>query len=144
MGIATGNTTKQYVLVIKDDASKYVWFPSTKSADSLDAVDGLFAWFAAFSISRRWVSDQGTNSKCVIIAELQRALGAVHRFTTPHCHWANGSIECVMRHLLKCTRALLSEWRLPPHDWERILPIVQLVLNNSSSPSIVKLHLSRQ
>lgn len=41
-----------------------------------------------------------------------------------------------MRELLRRTRALSSEWRLQPSDWCRVLPIIQLILNHSPSPTM--------
>ncbi|KAG3098432.1 hypothetical protein PI125_g15327 [Phytophthora idaei] len=41
-----------------------------------------------------------------------------------------------MREMLRRCRALLSEWRLQPGEWPRVVKIVQLVLNNTPSPSL--------
>ncbi|KAG2915212.1 hypothetical protein PC116_g4250 [Phytophthora cactorum] len=38
--------------------------------------------------------------------------------------------------MLRCCRALLSEWRLQPREWPHVVKIVQLVLNNTPSPSL--------
>ncbi|KAL3659842.1 hypothetical protein V7S43_015144 [Phytophthora oleae] len=41
-----------------------------------------------------------------------------------------------MRETLRCCRALLSEWRLQPEEWSRVVKVVQLVLNQTASPSL--------
>lgn len=41
-----------------------------------------------------------------------------------------------MREVLRCARALLSEWRLPEDAWPRVIKLVQVVLNHSPSPSL--------
>lgn len=41
-----------------------------------------------------------------------------------------------MRELLRCTRDLISEWRLQPSDWCPVLPIIQLILNHSPSTTM--------
>jgi hypothetical protein len=71
-----------------------------------------------------------------VIEALQHALGAHHHFTTARCPWANGTVEVVMREVLRCCRALLSEWRMQPREWPRVIKVVQMVLNHSPSPSL--------
>ena len=48
--ISRSKSGMDYLRVIKDDASKYVWLIPSKSADSEKTVDGLMNWFAAFGI----------------------------------------------------------------------------------------------
>lgn len=134
MGKST--TSEEYVLVIKDDASKFVWLISCHTADGKATYTHLLDWFANFGVFRTWVSDQGTHFKNKVIEALQHALGAHHHFTTARCPWANGTVEVVMREVLRSYRALLLEWRLQPSDWPRIIKIVQMLLNHSPSPSL--------
>ncbi|KAK1945593.1 Pro-Pol polyprotein [Phytophthora citrophthora] len=128
------DTNLEYVLVIKDDASKYVWLIPSMAADADTTFTALLDWFAPFGVCRSWVSDQGTHFKNAVIQAMQHTLGAHHHFTTARCPWANGTVEVVMRETLRCCRALLSEWRLQPSEWPRVIKIVQLVLNNTPSP----------
>ncbi len=58
-------------------------------------------------------------------------LGAHHDFVTAHCPWANGTVEVANRCILRVFRSLLSEWRLAVEDWERLAPIVQLVVKHT-------------
>lgn len=125
-----------YVLVIKDDASKFVWLLPCDAANAENTYNHLIDWFASFGVCRTWVSDQGTHFKNKVIEALQHALGAHHHFTTARCPWANGTVEVVMREVLRCCRALLSEWRLPPRDWPRVIKVVQMILNQSPSKSM--------
>ncbi|POM71913.1 Hypothetical protein PHPALM_11462 [Phytophthora palmivora] len=119
-------TGEVYILVIKDDAS----------ADAEATYTGLLDWFATFGVCRTWVSDQGTHFKNKTIEALQHAMGAHHHFTTARCPWANDTVEVVMREVLRCCRALLSEWRLQPYEWPCVVNIVQMVLNNTPSPAL--------
>ncbi|GMF10761.1 unnamed protein product [Phytophthora lilii] len=130
------DTDQECVLVIKDDASKFVWLIRSKTADADTTFSALLDWFASFGVCRSWVSDQGTHFKNAVIEGMQHALGAHHHFTTARCRWANGTVEVVMRETLRCCSALLSEWRLRPREWSRVIKIVQLVLNNTPSPSL--------
>ncbi|GMF45863.1 unnamed protein product [Phytophthora fragariaefolia] len=125
-----------YILVIKDDASKFVWLLPCVAADADTTFVCLLDWFATFGVCRTWVSDQGTHFMNTTIAALQHALGAHHHFTTARCPWANGTVEVVMRETLRCCRALLSEWMLQPRYWPRVVKIVQMVLNNTPSQAL--------
>ncbi|KAJ8577571.1 hypothetical protein ON010_g1640 [Phytophthora cinnamomi] len=69
-----------YVLVIKDDASKYVWLLPCKSADAEAAYNDLLDWFATFGRTR--ISDQDTHFKNKTIEALQHVMGAHHHFIT--------------------------------------------------------------
>ena len=126
----------KYLLVIKDDASKLVWLFPTPDPTAVFVKHCLLQWFAIFGICYDWVSDQGTHFKNHVISELQHVLGAHHHFTTARCPWANGTVEVVMRTLLRLFRACLSEWRMQPDRWSDIHLIVMLILNQLPSPSL--------
>ncbi|KAE9348445.1 hypothetical protein PR003_g6408 [Phytophthora rubi] len=101
-------TGELYVLVLKDDASNYVWLLATVAATTDITYEGLLDWFAAFGVCRNGVSDQGTHFKNAVIQDLKRALGAHHHFTTPRCPWANGTVEVVVREVLRCAGIALG------------------------------------
>ncbi|OWZ18122.1 hypothetical protein PHMEG_0007837 [Phytophthora megakarya] len=71
---------EKYILVIKDDASKFVWFFSVADATAETTYVRLMEWFATFGVCLAWVSDQGTHFKNEVIKALQHALGAHHHF----------------------------------------------------------------
>jgi transposase InsO family protein len=75
----------EYVLVIKDDVSKFVWLLPAKNADSTTVADGLLQWFASFGVCTTRVSDQGSHFLNKTIQDMQRVLGARHHFTTARC-----------------------------------------------------------
>jgi hypothetical protein len=125
-----------YILVMKDDASKYLLLHPTKTATPLGTVNGLLSWFALFGVVHHWVSDQGTHFRNEVVAELKHRLGAQHQFTTAQCPWANGTVENAMKQLLPLFRVLLSEWRLSKDRWMDLVPLVQMAYNHSPSPSL--------
>ncbi|ETV97426.1 hypothetical protein H310_09756 [Aphanomyces invadans] len=129
-------TGDRYLLVIKCDASRMVWLFPTKESTAVFVKQCLLQWFAVFGICYEWVSDQGTHFKNQVIAELQHVLGAHHHFITARCPWANGTVEVVMRMLLKLFRACLSEWRMATTQWSEIHLVVMLILNQLPSPSL--------
>jgi hypothetical protein len=47
--------------------------------------------------------------------------------------WSNGTVEVVNLSILKCLRSLLSEFKLKPSEWPKLVPLVQGVLNHSPS-----------
>ncbi|ETV71524.1 hypothetical protein H257_13187 [Aphanomyces astaci] len=71
-----------------------------------------------------------------VMAELQHVLGAHHHFTTARCPWANGTVEVVMRQLLRLFRACLSEWRMAATQWNEIHMVVMLIMNQLPSSSL--------
>jgi hypothetical protein len=127
---------QKYLLVMKDDASKYVWLRPSVAADSETVIDALLEWFAAFGPVYTWVSDQGSHFKNHVTRGLQHALGAHHHFVTAHCPWANGTVEVANRCVLRVFRSLLSEWRLDVSEWTRLAPLVQMVVNHTRRESL--------
>jgi hypothetical protein len=61
-----------YLLVIKDDASKYMLLPETMSADDHSVVRALLHWFSIFGVTYCWVPDQRSHFKYTVIVDLQR------------------------------------------------------------------------
>ena len=57
--------------------------------------------------------------------------GIKHQFITAYSPWANGTVERCCREVLRTIRALLSELKLAPQDWPKIINMVQVVLNES-------------
>eukprot|EP00171_Calliarthron_tuberculosum_P018475 IDg18475t1 len=98
-----------YVLIIKDDASSFVWLEPCTVADA----------------------------KCTVENELMKALNkalhAHHHFTTPSSPKSNGTVETVRKEVLRASRAFLSEFRLKPSEWPSV---VQSILNHSVRPSL--------
>ncbi|KAF0702604.1 hypothetical protein As57867_007742, partial [Aphanomyces stellatus] len=134
--MGASKTGDKYLLVVKCDASKMVWLFPAPEATATFVKDCLLQWFAVFGVCYEWVSDQGTHFKNQVIAELQHVLGAHHHFTTARCPWANGTVEVVMRQLLRLFRACLSEWRMAPNQWPEAHLVIMLVLNQLPSASL--------
>jgi hypothetical protein len=57
----------KYLLLIKDELSRYLWLVLSEAADAAATVDALTLWFAAFGVSQVWVSDQGSHFKNQVI-----------------------------------------------------------------------------
>jgi Integrase zinc binding domain len=46
------NKEDQYLLILKDDLSGYVWLTASPSADSETTADALVRWFSSFGVVR--------------------------------------------------------------------------------------------
>lgn len=127
----------RYVLVLKDTYSHYVRLYATVAADSTTAADALRDWSHTFGTPKQFLSDQGSHFKNEVVEELARALAVLkHHFTTPHCPWANGSIERVNLEILNILTMLLSETGVPFWQWPYFLSSVQDILNSYRSKSL--------
>jgi hypothetical protein len=78
-----------YLLLLKDDAGKYVLLVNCVRAGASEAANALLSWLALFGVVRVWVSDQGSHFKNEVIRDLQHVLGAHHHFVAALCPWAN-------------------------------------------------------
>ncbi|ETV82011.1 hypothetical protein H257_05537 [Aphanomyces astaci] len=80
-----------------------------------------------------WVSDSGSHFKNEQVSTLGRMFGVHHHFVTPHCPWANGTVEVVNQIVDRTLKTMCSEMRLQPGDWPGVLLIVQSALNQQSA-----------
>jgi Integrase core domain/Integrase zinc binding domain len=130
MGQSKRNKYK-YLLLLKDDLSGYLWLVPCKAAGAAETVDALIHCFATFGVVLQWFSDQGAHFKNQIMLCLQKKLKSKHHFTSAHCPWANGTIESACKQVIRVSRALLSDPKISMDDWDKVVPVIQSVLNNS-------------
>lgn len=121
----------QYVLVMRDDLSSFVWLWPTPSATGEAAADALSTWIATFGSIQWLVTDQGPHFTSSLISNLTRDLHVSHHFTTAYSPWANGSVERICKEVLRSCQALLHEFRLAPSDWPSVTECIQSILNHS-------------
>jgi len=126
----------QYVLIIKDDASAFVWLEPCTATDAESTVEVLLRWFASFGVVQTWISDRGSHFKNSVVNAVNRQLHSHHHFTTPNCPQSNGTVETVCKEVLRATRALLSEFRLKESEWPSVIRVIQSILNHSVRPSL--------
>jgi hypothetical protein len=87
------DTGAQYLLLLKDDLSIFVWLVPCANADTQATTNALTDWFASFGISTTWVSDRGSHFKNKAVEAVRKGLRTQHHFTTANTPWANGTIE---------------------------------------------------
>jgi transposase InsO family protein len=68
----------QYLLLLKDDLSRYLWLVLCRTADAAANVDALMRWFAVFGVVLLWVSDRGSHFKNELVQRVQKELKAKH------------------------------------------------------------------
>jgi Integrase zinc binding domain len=130
MFVGPGDNGNKYILLLKDDASGYVWLCPHVMADASSTVESLVHWFSVFTVCKTWCSDQGSHFKNQVVDGVMRALRCQHTFTVDYSPWSNGTIEVVCREVLRALRSLVSELKLQFHHWPALVPIVQSMLNN--------------
>jgi hypothetical protein len=121
----------KYLLLLKEDLSGHIWLVPCETAGAKETGDALIHWFATFGVVLQWFSDQWAHFKNQIMLCLQKKLKAKHHFTTAHCPWANGTIESACKQVIRVSRALLSDLKMSVDDWDKVVPVIQSVLNNS-------------
>ena len=119
----------KYLLVIKDDASGYVWLRPTETCDSRSVAHVLVEWCSTFGVFDMLNSDGGTHFTSSIIRELTETLRIDHHIVTPYTPFANGTIERDNSTVVQCLRILLIETDTDMSDWPYLLPTVQSACN---------------
>ena len=123
----------EYILILKDDFSGYVFLRSCESANAQTTADVLMEYFSTFVPVLKWFSDQGSHFKNEVMEILATSLGAKHRFSSAYVPWSNGTVESVCKEVLRVMRALSSEFRIPESDWTKSVLAIQSIINNSPS-----------
>lgn len=127
MGAGAGGM--QYILVIRDDLSGYLWLSPSASADSAHTAQELSRWISVFTTMDMWISDQGAHFKNELLRELASAHRIRHNFTVAYSPWINGTVESCMRTIRAACTALRSEFHLGPQDWPSLVGIIMSALN---------------
>jgi Integrase core domain len=128
----------QYLLLLKDDLSGYLWLVPCRTADAAATVDALMRWLAVFDVVLVWISDRGSHFKNELVQRVQKELKAKHHFTTANCPWSNSTIESACKQVIRALYAVLSELKMYADEWPEVVNVVQSVLNNSLSTRLNK------
>lgn len=123
----------EYILILKDDFSGYVFLQACKHADAATTAEVLMKYFTTFVPVLTWFSDQGTHFKNEVIELLAKSLGAKHHFSTAYVPWSNGTVESVCKQVLRVLRAFSAEFDVPEAEWSSAVPSIQSIINNSPS-----------
>jgi hypothetical protein len=128
----------QYLILLKDDLSGYLWLVSCRTADATATFDALMRWFAVFGVVLLWIADRGSHFKNEVVRREQKELKAKHHSTTANCFWSSGTSESACKQVVRAFRAVLSELKMYANEWPEVVNIVQSVLNNFLSTRLNK------
>lgn len=131
--IGESKNAKEYILILKDDFSGYVFLRACKHADAETTAEVLLEYFTTFTPVLTWFSDQGTHFKNNVMELLAKSLGARHLFSTAYVPWSNGTVESVCKQILRVMRAFSAEYMVPETEWPTTVPAIQSIINNSPS-----------
>ena len=126
----------QYVLLIRDNFSSFVWTCACKAANGEFAAEMLAKRVGNFGTMAWIVSNQGSHFHNEVHTDLVEKFKTKKHFTVAYSAWANRTVERVNREVLRATKALLSEWKLAPQDWPAVIDCFQSVLNQSPLPRL--------
>lgn len=93
--IGESSLSFEYILILKDDFSGYVYLRPCRNADATSTAEVLLEYFSTFVPVLKWFSDQGPHFANEVMEVLASALGARHRFSTAYVPWSNGTVEAV-------------------------------------------------
>jgi Integrase core domain/Integrase zinc binding domain len=128
----------QYLLLLKDDLSGYLWLVPCRTADAAATADALMRWFAVFGVVLLWISDRGSHFQKEEVRRARKELEAKHHFTTANCPWSNGTIKSACKQVRRAFRAVLLELKMCADEWPELVNMVQGVLNNFLSARLNK------
>jgi transposase InsO family protein len=129
----------EYILVLKDKFSKFVWLHPCVTANAQAVVNALLQWHSLFGVAPTWISDRGSHFMNEVMTELNRQSGSKHHFTLAYTPWSNGSVERVNRDILSMLRKALQELNCPFDQWVYLLPGLNKAINETPSRTL-KLH----
>ena len=121
----------EYILILKDDFSGYVYLRPCKKADAASTAAVLIEYFSTFVPVLKWFSDQGPHFCNEVMETLASNLGVRHRFSTAYVPWSNGIVEEVCKEVLRVLHALSTDMQVPETEWPTILLSLQSIINNS-------------
>jgi hypothetical protein len=120
----------QYILVIIDAASRYVWLRALDQPTAECIAREMLKIFAEFGWPSVVVTDGGRNISQAQVANLLKAVGAEARVTVPEAHEQNSAVERVIREV----RQLINKkCEADPKGWRKHLPMFQSSLNDRVS-----------
>ncbi|KAF0775784.1 hypothetical protein AaE_000515 [Aphanomyces astaci] len=102
--MAMAKSGQKQALVVKDDMSGFVQLLAAESADTAVTAKALMTWFTTFDCANTRVSDGGTHFKYEVIEKVRKSVGAHLHITTAYSPWAKGTVEVVMRLVLRADK----------------------------------------
>jgi hypothetical protein len=118
-----GNTM---LLVVTDVCSKFIILRAMPNKNSDTVAKELVKIFGDFGMPMIMQSDNGTEFRNSLLANISKALGIERRYSTPYHPRGNGAAEASVKIAVNTLRKMMKS---NSHDWCHYLPIVQLCIN---------------
>jgi Integrase core domain len=128
----------QYLLLLKDDLSGYLWLEPCRTAQAAATVDALMRWFAVFGVVLLWIWDRVSHFKNEVVRRERKELKSKHHVTTANCPWSSGNIESACKQVIRYFRAVLSELKMYADEWLEVASMVKSFLNKFLSTRLNK------
>lgn len=118
-----GNTM---LLVVTDVCSKFIILRAMPNKNSDTVAKELVKIFGDFGMPMIMQSDNGTEFRNSLLANISKALGIERRYSTPFHPRGNGAAEASVKIAINTLRKMMNS---NSNDWCHYLPIVQLCIN---------------
>ena len=118
-----------YLICLKDDMSGYCLLQLTESPTAVGCAKALSSWISLFSTPQALMSDNGTHFCNTMLGELAKLQHTEHHFTWPNHPRTNGSVERLVKELVRTFRVLRLETGIK--DTARLVDLVMSILNQS-------------
>lgn len=127
----------KYILLLRHDHSDYKWFFICANTMAKTAADAIMDWCASFTVPNRVISDGTIHFKNETVRLVTKGLKVPYHFTLPYNPWSSSAVERFVKYALKTFRSVLSELQHCPSEWPNLVPMLQSMLKNSPSPTLI-------
>lgn len=121
----------QCVLVIFEGVSGNIWLRPSRACTANGTVEELLQWCATIGPPSTWVSDNATHFRNRVMRKPAKALGVDRWFSVANSPWINGTVQNMMREVIRGANAMLNEGGRSLSDSVVVQPAVQWALNTS-------------
>ena len=109
----------KYILTLIDYATRYPEAVPLKNIDTISVAEALMDIFSRVGIPYEILSDNGTQFKSDLMAEIHRLLSIKALYTSPYHAACNGLVERMNGTLKSILKKLCTDH---PQDWDRYIP----------------------
>ena len=120
----------KYILVFIDCFSRWAHLFALRRLLAKEAAEKMIQYIGIYGSPKQWLSDQGTQFKNDVHAELNKLLGIDHQFSTAYSSEENGIVERVNQEVMNKIRAFIFHKKFC-YNWSSTdLPLTQRLLNS--------------
>ena len=121
------------ILSVVDGFTKYIRLFPTKTTNTVEVIKNLEIYFRDLSVPARIVSDRGAAFTSKAFKDFVEMKNIKHVLNATASPKSNGQVERYNRSLVPVLSKLVEVYKI---DWDRLLPEVEFLLNNTINRSI--------